>query len=691
MKYKQWNLRPPAPTGALQALEGLGLSPLCACVLYARGVDSPEKARAFLSDTPFHARDPFLLKDMDRAVARISQALASGEQMAVYGDYDVDGITSTCLLTERLRELGGDVVSYIPDRMEEGYGLNPTAISALHRQGVGLIITVDCGITAVGEVEYARSLGVDVVITDHHQCKDTLPQAVAVVDPRREDCPYPFKELAGVGVALKLALALAPPEARQEVMERYGELAAVGTVADVMVLADENRSLVRTGLDLLACTQRPGLHALLQEVLGRDGRQPTSATIGFSIAPRLNASGRIQHASLALELLLTREEQRGVELASALGELNRERQAMEQEIIDSCQAMLEQDPQLLGPALVLAGENWHQGVIGIVASRLAEQYGRPTLMISLDREKGKGKGSCRSYGEFNLFAALERCAPLLEGFGGHAKAAGLTIQADQIPALRQAIGDLVAEHTRHTPMVSTLDIDAEIDCCRQLTCQAVDQLDLLEPTGHGNERPVFLARSMYVVSCGDVGGGRHLKLRVRRDGEVLDAIFFSANTASCQVSPGDRLDLAFTLHINEFRGSRTPQLQLCDLRPAPPRPQLELELFHRLQAGQALSRWEAGLLLPQRPDCAQLWRYLARTCTQPDTAVPLEQLARHALAHSGGAAYGKALVGLHVMAQLNLIRFTLSGHSATICLNRTAAKADLEQAPMMRQLRAMLE
>lgn len=686
MKYDRWNLRPSGPAGSRAELERAGLPPLCAAVLCARGVDTAPAASAFLAHGPNLLHDPFLLRDMEKAVERISRAIREQETVAVYGDYDVDGITATCLLTQFLRTLGGQVVSYIPDRTEEGYGLNNHAIDALARQGVTLIVTVDCGITAAQEVEYARALGVDVVITDHHQCKEVLPQAVAVVDPRRPDCSYPFPDLAGVGVALKLALALTAPAQRSQVLLDYGELAAIGTVADVMLLQGENRALVHLGLERLADCSRPGLQALLREAGCPRGQVPTTVTIGYGLAPRINAAGRMEQAGTALELLLTQDPQRGQELAQELCQLNRLRQAIELEIFQHCDQLLTHTPALSAPVIVLAGEGWHQGVIGIVASRLAEKYACPAFMISLDGDKGKG--SCRSFGGFNLFGALERCAPLLDSYGGHELAAGFSIRRDNIPAFRAALCQLVEEFAGHQPMESSLDVDCEIPHCSLLSTQDVESLSLLEPFGSGNPKPVFLLRSVCVLSHTDVGGGRHLKLKLRRDGVVMDAIFFSANTAACGIENGQRLDIAFTLQINQFRGNRTVQLQLCDLRPAPTRSQLERSLFRRLQAGETLSPWEASLMLPQRRDFAHLWRYLEQLCAAGPAQAPMDQLLRQVTrSFSGHRSYGKALVCLHVMDERGLIQVAVQNQQATVRLCRPREKVDLEQAGMMRQLR----
>ncbi len=684
MKYDYWNVRTPGSPAVRRELEGAGLAPLCAAVLAARGIGGREEAGQFLACGPERFHDPFLLKDMDRAAARVGKAIETGETVCVYGDYDVDGITATCLLTEALALLGGRAVSYIPDRSEEGYGLNPRAVDRLAAQGVTLIVTVDCGITAAAEGEYARSLGVDVVVTDHHHCKTAIPDAAAVVDPRRPDCSYPFPELAGVGVALKLAQALAGPERAGELLRRFGELAAIGTVADVMRLTDENRALVRQGLALLARTRRPGLRALLREAGLEPGAVPTAVTIGYGLAPRINAAGRMEQAMVALELLLTRSVDRGEELAGILCSLNRERQAIELDIYRQCDGVLEENPALARPCVVMAGEGWHQGVVGIVASRLAEKYACPTFMISL--EHGLGKASCRSFGGFNLFAALECCAHLFEAYGGHEMAAGFTIREENIPAFQERIRRLVSQYTGDSPMESAIDVDAEVDDCALLSTVQVDGLAELEPFGSGNPKPVLLLRSAAVVSCCDVGGGRHLKMRVRRDGVPLDAIFFSANCAQCGVSAGDRLDLLFHPQINEFRGARSVQLQICDLRPAPTRAQLEQELFRRLQEGEALSRWEAGLLLPSRQDFTRLWRFLERACAGEGADAGPSLLKQAAKGPDGRYAYGRTLVCLHVMGDRGL----LAVERERVCLRRPERKVDLEQAGLMRQLRMFI-
>lgn len=668
-------------------MEAAGIPPLAAMVLCARGLDTPEKAAAFLDSSLGQLRDPLLMKDMDKAAARVARALEAGETIAVYGDYDVDGITSTCLLTDFLRSEGGQVIPYIPDRMEEGYGLNTDALDTLQREGVSLVVTVDCGITAVEEADHARALGVDLVITDHHECKSRLPQAEAVVDPHRSDCPYPFKCLAGVGVALKLVLALGGPARQRELLERYADLAAVGTVADVMSLTGENRTIVRLGLEGLRRTRRPGLKALLREA-GLEERPLTSGTIGYTLAPRINASGRMGRAALAGELLLTDSPARGEELAAELCQLNRDRQAIEAEIYEECEALAQALPQQQRYALVLAGEHWHQGVVGIVASRLADKYSCPAFMICL--QDGKGKGSCRSFAGFNLFAALEHCAPLLEGFGGHELAAGFTIREENIPAFAQAMNDYVRAATGGEEMVSVLDIDAEVEDPGLLTLEGAESLDLLEPYGAGNPKPVFSLSGCLITALSEVGGGRHLKLKLAAGGRSFDAIFFSATAAQAGVSVGDRVDVAFTPQVNEYRGWRTVQLQVCDLRPALTRAQAERALYEKFRRGEALTPGEAEALLPSREEFVVLWRYLKGHAHPAPLEETAPRLAR-SIARSAGRreTVMRTLVCLEVFDERGLIRLERTTDHLHIALQAVEGKVDLEDSWILRRLREM--
>ena len=682
MRYKQWKIAHPSPEGRAQ-LERAGIPSLLACVLSARGVTEPEQAWKLLTPGEEPLLDPMLLKDMDRAVLRVGRALKTGELMAVYGDYDVDGITSTCLLTDCLTRLGGRVRSYIPDRLEEGYGLNEEAVLHLAQQGVTLIITVDCGITAAREVEFARELGIDVVITDHHECKQAIPEAAAVVDPHRPDCPYPFKGLAGVGVALKLAMAAAGPDRAGLVFREYADLAAVGTVADVMPMTGENRTIVQTGLAALAHPRRVGLAQLMEEA-GLGDKPVTSVSIGYTLAPRINAAGRMGQADLAAELLLTRDPGRAAALAQELCALNRERQTIECEIFQECVQRLERRPQ--SGIILLADEHWHQGVVGIVASRLTEKYSCPAFMVCLDQ--GIGKGSCRSWGGVNLFHLLTQCQDLLEGFGGHAMAAGFTVREENIPALERRLRQLVLEEQAGEELPSLLDIDAAV-LPQELTVEAVEALDALEPCGAGNPRPVLVLTGAHVISAAQVGRGRHLKLRLEGRGVPLDAIFFSVDGSELGLTPGCRVDVAFYPQINDFRGVRSVQLQVVDLRHAMTRAQLEQSIYEKYRRGEPLSPQEAQSLLPTRAEFVCLWRYLERQCAgQTFLEDTLARIAQKS-ARSGGQSErpNHTLVCLEVMEERGLISLERQSGRVQITLHRLEHKVDLNASAILRRLR----
>lgn len=682
MRYKQWKIAHPSPEGRAQ-LERAGIPSLLACVLSARGVTEPEQAWKLLTPGEEPLLDPMLLKDMDRAVLRVTRALKRGETIAVYGDYDVDGITATCLLTDCLTRLGGRVRSYIPDRLEEGYGLNQEAVLHLARQGVTLIITVDCGITAAREVEFARELGIDVVITDHHECKQAIPEAAAVVDPHRPDCPYPFKGLAGVGVALKLAMAAAGPYRAGLVFREYADLAAVGTVADVMPMTGENRTIVQTGLAALAHPRRVGLAQLMEEA-GLGDKPVTSVSIGYTLAPRINAAGRMGQADLAAELLLTRDPGRAAALAQELCALNRERQTIECEIFQECVQRLERRPQ--SGVILLADEHWHQGVVGIVASRLTEKYSCPAFMVCLDQ--GMGKGSCRSWGGVNLFHLLTQCQDLLEGFGGHAMAAGFTVQEENIPALDRRLRQLVLEEQAGEELPSLLDIDAAV-LPQELTVEAVEALDALEPCGAGNPRPVLVLTGAHVISAAQVGRGRHLKLRLEGRGVPLDAIFFSVDGSELGLTPGCRVDVAFYPQINDFRGVRSVQLQVVDLRHAMTRAQLEQSIYEKYRRGEPLSPQEAQSLLPTRAEFVCLWRYLERQCAgQTFLEDTLARIAQKS-ARSGGQSErpNHTLVCLEVMEERGLISLERQSGRVQITLHRLEHKVDLNASAILRRLR----
>jgi len=691
VKFQQWHLAA-VPEEAVRRLTDAGYSYLVSTVLASRGIVSETEAADFLICDHCLSHSPLLMADMDRAVERINRALADAERIAVFGDYDVDGITATVILVDYLRQRGADVIHYIPRRIEDGYGLSPEAIDTLHEQGVQLMITVDCGITGVDEVAYARSLGMDTVVTDHHECKETLPDASAVVDPHRPDCPYPFKHLAGCGVALKLVLALAGPDREEAVFSRYCTLAAIGTVADVMQMSDENRTIVSRGLASIDHSDFIGLHALLQEA-GLAGKAISSVQIGFVLAPRINAAGRMGAANMAAELLLCSDGAKAEELAQELCELNRERQSVEQSIYSQALDMIDQLPEDERSALVLASDSWHQGVVGIVASRLSEKFSCPSFMIHLNG--ATGKGSCRSWGGFNLFTALESCSDLLLGFGGHELAAGFTIETEKIPAFRKRINQYARNFRGGQAPVSSLDVDVVIAQPGRVTLEEVEALDQLEPYGSGNVRPVFCLSGATLERAQNVGQNRHLKLRLSKGSAQFDGIFFSATTESCGCPPGSRVDAAFYLQVNEFRGARSVQLQMVDLRPslaASGREEESLQLLRRCLAGGKLSPKEATRLLPSREQFVRGWRTLQKAVPETGLTVDYLPLLRSLATVLGGPdPFLRTALCLEVFAERGLLKIVRAGDQVRLHLTGQGKKVDLESSQYLQQLRDILD
>ena len=674
MKYGIWKVSQPE-AGAVNALVGSGYAPLVAMVLASRGMEDDHQARAYL-DCNAPLLDPFLMTDMDKAAGRVGLAMSRGEKIAVFGDYDVDGITATCLLTDFLRRHGADAVSYIPGRLEEGYGLNPIAIHQLHDEGVKLIVTVDCGITAVSEAELCRQLGIDLVITDHHECKQTLPAAAAVVDPHRPDGGYPHKNLSGVGVAFKLASALCGSQ--EGVLEEYADMVCLGTVADVMPLQGENRVFVARGLESLAHTKRPGIAALMAEC-GCAPEAVSASSIGFMLAPRINAAGRMGQIDLAVELFLTDDPDKAAEAARGLCELNRQRQAVESEIYRQAVSML---PMGKPPeAIVLADESWHQGVVGIVASRIAEEYACPTFLICLDGEHGKA--SSRSHGGFNLFASLSALSPLLESYGGHELAAGFTISRANIPEFRRQICALAAQYYTDDVPRTVLDVDCAVSP-ELLTLHNVDSLQMLEPCGNGCPKPVLMMKNLTIDRISMVGGGRHMRLRLCSGHTYLNAIYFSANPQTVSIQPGDLVDVAFTPQVNEFRGTRTVQMNVIDIRPSCNAECLpDAAPYRDMQRGN-LTAGEAAALLPDRKMLALVWRYL-------DAANPVQEspvcLCRKIVRWSGQPLnLGQMLTCLDIFRDVGLLTVQRQHKYVSIRLTPGEGKADLSRSQTMQRL-----
>lgn len=683
MKYGTWNLAG-YDTNAAAALCAAGVSPLAACVLCSRGYDTPAKALEFLSPTE-ELLDPFGLSGMAEAASRVRLAIERGEHIAVFGDYDVDGITATSLLTDFLRWQGARCTSYIPGRMEEGYGLNETAIRQLHAEDVQLIISVDCGITAIEEALLCKALGIDLVITDHHECKEELPQACAVVDPRQKHCTYGNPSLAGVGVAFKLAAAIHGDQAAM--LARYCDLLCMGTVADVMPLIGENRAFVRAGLDMLQQPRRVGIRALMDEC-GCSGKPVSAGTIGYMLAPRINAAGRLGQVELALELFLTNDESRAKTLASQLCDLNRQRQLIEAEIYADAVDRLKHidNPK----AIVMSGETWHQGVVGIVASRLAEDYLCPVFLICMDKDKGKA--SSRSYGGFHLFSSLVTLSDLLENYGGHDLAAGFTIRRENIDAFRVAVTELAAAFSESGEQSSALEIDCAVPP-ELLTLQNVQNLDDLEPCGAACPRPVFYLDELRIEQLSEVGGSKHLKLRFRRGSHVFNAIFFSMNAMRSAVCEGDIVEIAFTPQINEYRGIRSVQLNLIDIRPCRKTRDTdssELALYGRLNDKCSLSPDEAALLTPSREEFVALWKYLSANASGGALADDSACLARKVARCAGiPASPMRTRICLDVFHERGLIDLHTRRHEVHIRLTASGSKVDLNSSSIMIHLKEL--
>lgn len=681
MKYGIWNVKTPKMEAVNNLVTG-GYAPLVAMVLAAREIDTAQKANHYLS-CDCTLPDPYLLRDMALAAGRVALALERGEKIAIFGDYDVDGITATCLLTDFLRSRGADCVPYIPGRLEEGYGLNPIAIDQLHNEGVKLIVTVDCGITALQEAQLCKRLGIDLVITDHHECKDTLPEAVAVVDPHRPDCTYPHKELSGVGVAFKLASALCGSQ--QEILENYADMACLGTVADVMPLRGENRVIVARGLESLRNTKRPGLLALMK-LAGCDKETLTASGVGYMLAPRINAAGRMGQITVAVQLLLTQEQQEAQQLAERLCQMNKERQAVESEIYQQAISMLPEGE--IPDAIVLADESWHQGVVGIVASRIAEEYCCPTFLICLDGEHGKA--SSRSYGGFNLFSALSELSDLLESYGGHELAAGFTINRQNIGAFRQEISRLARKYYSDDMPRTVLEADCAIGS-EMMTIGNIESLSQLEPCGNCCPKPLLVLQNLTVDWIGQVGGGRHLRLRFSSGRNTLQGIWFSASVKTASVCIGDKVDVAFLPQVNEYRGERSVQLNVQDIRPAcTAQCSVETGDYAALRRGE-ITREAACRLEPDRNTLAVVWRYLEGLGCNEIEENPICLCRKIVRWANLPLSLGKLMVCLDVFAEGKLLEITRQHKFILIRLLPHQGKTDLTQSQTMQRLIAAKE
>ncbi|MBR2907801.1 MAG: single-stranded-DNA-specific exonuclease RecJ [Clostridia bacterium] len=704
--------------------EALGVSMITARLLYIRGYRTKEAAEAFIKNDDALLHDPFLMKDMEAAICRVRRAVENGERIVIYGDYDVDGVTSVSMLYLFLRSKGADVSYYIPSRNGEGYGVSCAAIDRLAEKQVSLMITVDTGITANEEVEYAREKGIEVVVTDHHECKSELPRACAVVNPHRPDCTYPFKELAGVGVVFKLLCAYEMTLSRESgqpmiegvrrVYNEFADLTAIGTIADVMPVRDENRLIVTLGLRMIAATGRKGLAALIEAAsatpsstsknvtglpprIAPKKRKITSGFIGFGLAPRLNAAGRISSATKAVELLLAESDEEARALAEELCEINRTRQVEENRIAEAAYRKIEEGGYLeTDRFLVLAADDWQQGIIGIVASRLTERYGMPSILVSFEGAKGGepsdddvGKGSGRSVKGINLVEAMGYCEDLLCKFGGHELAAGLTVKRGKIDAFRERINEYVRSRIPEEETCASVEADCEVSI-RELTMQLAVELYRLEPYGVSNPTPSFLLRDVTLRKIIPISGGKHMKLVVERAGITFYAMCFNVSSFQFPYSEGERIDLIFTLDINEYRNLRTLQLMVQEVRQSETDRLLlesEKKRLEEIRGGAVFSPEEN--FLPCRDDVAVVYSYLKSQCRYGHALLSDRMiLAAMNLSAPGQVGYGKFFCALDILADLRLCSCERQEDGCyRIEVFKNAAKTPLETSAVLRTLR----
>lgn len=560
-KY-EWNVPPVNEAAAVLLSEQLHIHPLLAKLLVSRGMDSASEAKSFLNGTLEDLHDPFLLSGMKEAVPRIMQAVEQGEQILIYGDYDADGISSTTLMIQLMRQLNANFDYYIPHRSKEGYGLHIHALEEARRQGVTLIITVDTGISAVEQIAYANEAGMDVIVTDHHEPPSILPQAFALINPKLPYCPYPFKGLAGVGVVYKLAEALLG----HDVPESWSELAALGTIADLMPLVGENRMIVRSGLKSMSKSAFPGMTALLK-VAGWNKGDVSSIQVAFGLAPRINASGRMSHAKQAVALLTAEDAVQAEIAANGLDLLNKERQTLVEHMVDEAMAMLEDKKSggRIPDVIVVAGEGWNVGVVGIVASKILERYYRPTLVLGIDPATGQCKGSARSIPGFDVYEALVSCSELLDHFGGHPSAAGMSLHRDQLSLFEQRMNEFASNRLLPEHFIPKMAVDLECSL-HEVTVSVIEEIEGLAPFGMDNPSPRLLIRDTKLIEMKRIGkDGKHLKLTLGQQDKVIEALAFGKGDLAHLLSLEDRLDIVAEPSINEWNGSRKPQLLLQDL------------------------------------------------------------------------------------------------------------------------------
>ena len=675
MILRKWEVRPLDKERAAAFAQTYGVPFFLAMLMNIRGLDDAAHLREFLGEGE-PLSDPFLLKDMDKAAARITRAVDNMEKIAVYGDYDADGVTSTAMLYSYLETRGADVIFYIPQREGEGYGMNIGAVEYLKEQGVSLIVTVDNGISSVQEVARANELGIDVVVTDHHRPQEILPDAVAVVDAYRPDDTSPYKHFSGVGIAFKLLMALEDGAGDvEDLLEAYSDLAAIGTIGDIVPLTGENRTLIRAGLERLSQSDRPGVQALLENA-GIAGKALTSTNVAFTLVPRINATGRMGAPERAVRLLISGYEEEAEVLSEEICADNEERRRVEAEIAEAAFADIEAKGYMKDRVVVVDGENWHHGVIGIVASRVTERCGKPCMIIS--RGETEAKGSGRSIEGFSLFEAICACGDLLIKFGGHPMAAGITLKPENIEAFRKRINQYAAEHFPQMP-TQTVTLDCKLNPAA-LSVSMAQSLTQLEPFGNGNPQPVFGLFNMELSNVTPVGGGGHLRLTLEKNGAVITAMRFNTKPEELPYHIGDKIDLAVQLEAREFRGQPSLTVIVRDMKFAAFNMEkniASLASFEKWQRGEVLSAEDKNRLYPDRACLAAIYRAL-RTVNGKET-----DQVRFVSQFGKDMTLGLFKTALLVFEERGLVHSKIADDTFTAALIETSGKTDITRSPVL--------
>lgn len=678
MILRKWEVRPLDKERAAAFAQTYGVPFFLAMLMNIRGLDDAAHLREFLGEGE-PLSDPFLLKDMDKAAARITRAVDNMEKIAVYGDYDADGVTSTAMLYSYLETRGADVIFYIPQREGEGYGMNIGAVEYLKEQGVSLIVTVDNGISSVQEVARANELGIDVVVTDHHRPQEILPDAVAVVDAYRPDDTSPYKHFSGVGIAFKLLMALEDGAGDvEDLLEAYSDLAAIGTIGDIVPLTGENRTLIRAGLERLSQSDRPGVQALLENA-GVAGKALTSTNVAFTLVPRINATGRMGAPERAVRLLISGYEEEAEVLSEEICADNEERRRVEAEIAEAAFADIEAKGYMKDRVVVVDGENWHHGVIGIVASRVTERCGKPCMIIS--RGETEAKGSGRSIEGFSLFEAICACGDLLIKFGGHPMAAGITLKPENIEAFRKRINQYAAEHFPQMP-TQTVTLDCKLNPAA-LSVSMAQSLTQLEPFGNGNPQPVFGLFNMELSNVTPVGGGGHLRLTLEKNGAVITAMRFNTKPEELPYHIGDKIDLAVQLEAREFRGQPSLTVIVRDMKFAAFNTEkniASLASFEKWQRGEVLSAEDKNRLYPDRACLAAIYRAL-RTVNGKET-----DQVRFVSQFGKDMTLGLFKTALLVFEERGLVHSEIADDTFTATLIETSGKTDITRSPVLLEL-----